>query len=412
MRKKDNEKPLTAVTVKALNAPGMHADKGQRGLYLQVTENGLSSPKKSWIFRFSSPTKNKRREMGLGPISDRTLAEARLEVQELRKKVLAGVDPIDERRQSRLEARRMRASDLTFKNAAEQFIATKKAEWTNAKHAAQWSSTLETYAFPKIGERSVRDVTTDEVLQVLLPIWTTKTETATRVRQRIEAVFDWAIARGTRTNPNPATLKGNLAQLLPLASKVKKVRHHPALPYSQAPKFFAALKKVNGVSALALRFLIFTAARTSEVTGATWGEINFQDKVWTIPANRMKAKREHRVPLSGPAIKLLQSLTKDRPKAPAEDELIFPNPQGRSLSNVAMLKCMRDMRKPFNDFVPHGLRSTFRDWGSEQTDTPNEVLESALAHTIRNRTEAAYRRGDLLEKRRVLMSQWSSYLDG
>jgi integrase len=390
----------------------MYADRGQTGLYLQVTAAGFAPPSKSWIFRYISPTTAKRRAMGLGSVSDRTLADARLAVQELRKNVLAGVDPIDERRQSRLEARQLHESDLTFKSAADQFIATKKVEWSNAKHARQWTSSLETYAFPKIGDRSVRDIATEEILQILQPIWTTKTETATRVRQRIEAVFDWSIARGTRTDPNPATLKGNLAQLLPLASKVKKVRHHPALPYPQAPKFYAALKNVNGVSALALRFLTLTSARTSEVTGAVWGEINFQEKVWTIPADRMKAKREHRVPLSGPAVKLLQSLTKDRPKPTAEDELIFPNPKGKSLSNVAMLKCMRSMKNPFHDYVPHGLRSTFRDWGSECTDTPNEVLELALAHIIRNRTEAAYRRGDLLEKRRVLMSQWGSYLDG
>jgi len=407
-----NQKAFTAVSVRNLNAPGMYSDKGQVGLYLQVTTDGFSRPRKSWIFRYSSPITRRRREMGIGSANDRSLAEARIVVQDLRKKILDGVDPIDERRNERLAARQRHDSDLTFSQAAEELIAAKRPEWSNAKHAAQWKTSLEAYAYPKIGERSVRDISTDEILQVLIPIWTTKTETATRVRQRMEAVFDWAIARGTRTTPNPAVLKGNLAQLLPHSAKVKKVRHHPALPYPDAPAFFKALHKSQGVSAKALQFLALTAVRTNEIIGATWGEIDFQKKYWVIPADRMKAKREHRVALSDVAIKFLESLYKDRPAKPVSDELIFPNPSGKKLSNIAMLKCMRGMKEPFCNFVPHGLRSTFRDWGAETTDASNEVLEISLAHTIRDKTEAAYRRGDLFEKRLKLMNAWAEYLSG
>jgi integrase len=295
---------------------------------------------------------------------------------------------------------------LTFEEAAKQCVAAKQHEWTNPKHARQWTATLETYAFPTLGKLPVAIVTTEAVHKVLDPIWTTKTETATRVRQRIETVLDWAKARKLISGDNPASLKGGLAQLLPKARKITKVKHQPALPYRQVHAFAQALRTKRGVGPKALTFLLLTAARSSEVVEAKWDEFDLVSGVWTIPAERMKARREHRVPLSPRALAIVNEMDAGR-----QCEFVFPDPTGkRSLSNGTLLALMKGM-PDYKGYVPHGLRSTFRDWASETTQVANETLELALAHTLKNKVEAAYRRGDQLEKRAKLMTRWAQFVE-
>lgn len=396
---------LTARKVLTTTKAGYHADGMQPGLNLQVTpgQHGLS---RSWVFRYTSPTTKKRREMGLGPVDARSLADARELVSTLRLQVLNGSDPKDARDTDRREQQLARAKQLTFREAAAQCIAAKEHEWRNAKHAAQWSSSLETYAFPVIGSSLVSEITTEDILRLLEPIWTTKTETATRVRQRIETVMDWCKARKLVTGDNPASLKGGLGQLLPKASKVATVKHQAALPYQDIHRFVQALRSKKGVSPKALEFLILTVARSGEVLGARRSEFNLSTNVWTVPAERMKAGKEHRVPLCTRAREIVEIMF-----AGCTSEYLFPGPKPASgLSSAALLAVMKGMPQ-FSDYVPHGMRSTFRDWGSETTNFPNEVLELALAHTIKNQAEAAYRRGDQLAKRAKLMQQWQTYVE-
>jgi integrase len=294
---------------------------------------------------------------------------------------------------------------LTFEQAASQCIAARQHEWKNEKHRHQWGATLKTYAYPVIGNLSVDQVTMELVLQVLEPIWTTKTETATRLRQRIETVLDWAKARKLRNGDNPASLKGGLGQLLPKASKIAKVRHQPALPYQQAHAFVQALHQKKGISPKAFEFLILTAARSGEVLGAKWDEIDLVGNVWTIPAERMKAGREHRIPLSARAVTIIKEMLAGR-----QCDYVFPDPTGKKgMSNGALLAVIKGM-PDYAAYVPHGFRSTFRDWAAETTAYANETLELALAHTIRDKAEAAYRRQDQLEKRVALMEQWTGYV--
>ena len=395
---------LTAASIKAACDIGYRADAGQPGLYLQVTQGADGSLRKSWVYRFVSPATGKRRDMGLGPVTDITLAGARDAAQNARSAVVQGLDPIVERNRSRDTARRQAANTLTFDVAAKACVEAKAPEWSNAKHAAQWTSTLTTYASKHIGTMTVRDITANDVLKVLDPIWKNKTETATRVRQRIETVLDWAAARGYREGVNPASLKGNLAQLLPKASKIAQREHHAALPYPEIHGFIVALREKRGIAAVALELLILTAARTGEVIAAEWPEIDLATKVWTVPAVRMKARREHRVPLSARAMELLKAL-----RATATSKYVISGQStkhDRPLSSAAMLQLMLGMDK-YNDFVPHGFRSTFRDWCSEHTNVSREVAEMALAHAVEDKVEGAYRRGELFEKRRVLMEQWS-----
>ncbi len=396
---------LTARQVATLTKVGYTADALQPGLNLQVTRVG-DGYARSWVYRYTSPTTTKRREVGLGSLEARSLAEARDRAAEFRRLILDGVDPKEHRDADRAERAAAAARQMTFEEAAKQCVAAKVHEWRNAKHAAQWTATLETYAYPTLGKLPVANVTTEAVLRVLDPIWTTKTETATRVRQRIETVLDWAKARKMMSGDNPASLKGGLGQLLPQARKVTKVKHQPALPFRESYAFVQALRTKRGVGPKALEFLLLTAARSSEVVNATWDEFDLATGVWTIPAERMKAQREHRVPLNTRARVILGEMHFGR-----QCDFVFPDPTGkRSLSNGTLLALMKGMT-PYADYVPHGLRSTFRDWASETTQVANETLELALAHTLKNKTEAAYRRGDQLEKRSKLMARWGEFIE-
>jgi integrase len=345
----------------------------------------------------------KRREYGLGGYPTVTLASARERARAMLDQLFAGIDPAITKKQAKSALAAQRARAVNFKTLAEQYIAQHEASWKNAKHAAQWTSTLETYAFPTIGNMVAADIDTPSVLRVLQPIWTDKSETASRLRGRIEAVLDFATAKGLREGPNPARWKGNLALTLPAKRKVSTVKHHPAVPVKDMPSFFKALRSREGMAARALEFLTLTAARSGEVRGAQWNEIDLAKKIWVVPADRMKAKREHRVPLSNQAIKLLKSL-----ESIQTGGLVFPGRKPTTeLSDMALTAVMRRMEI---EAVPHGLRSSFRDWVGEETAFPREVAEMALAHTVGNAVEAAYRRGDLFEKRRAMMEEWGCYL--
>ena len=398
----------TALTVKYVETctkVGYTADGKQPGLNLQVAL-GPDGYTRSWVFRYTSPVTGKRREIGLGPLSLRGLAEVREMADACRKQIASGIDPKTLRDAEKAERAAVRPVVLTFQQAAEQCIATRQHEWKNAKHRHQWAATLQTYAYPTLGALPVDRITMERVLAVLEPIWTTKTETASRVRQRIETVMDWAKARKLFAGDNPASLKGGLGQLLPKASKITKVKHQPALPYQQIHAFVQALRQKKGISPKAFEFLILTAARSGEVLDAKWDEIDLTARVWTIPAERMKAGREHRIPLSGKAMAIVNEMLAGR-----QSDYVFPNPSSkRPMSNGALLAVIKGMAA-YAQYVPHGFRSTFRDWAAETTSFANETLELALAHTIRDKAEAAYRRQDQLEKRVALMEQWAQYVE-
>jgi integrase len=404
---------LSAVEVAKAKGPKVLHDGG--GLYLRVAPNrrygdGNEGPgSKSWVFRFQLD--GKRRDMGLGPYPDISLAEARRKATECRKQRHDGIDPLDAKAAHRQAQRLSAAKGRTFRQVAEEFIGRNEAGWRNPKHRQQWRNTLATYAYPIIGELPVDVVDTGLVVQVLDPIWAAKPETASRVRGRIEAVLDAATVRSYREGPNPAQWKGNLAHILPARAKVRKVAHHAALPFDDIAAFLTALRGRQGMAARALEFAILTAARTAEVLGTTWGEINLDAKVWTIPAERMKAGREHRVPLSPAALAVLEAV---RPLALMRDgephiaAPVFPGPRrALPMSNMTLLMLLRRMKR--DDLTAHGFRSTFSDWAAERTAFPREVVEMALAHVIENRVEAAYRRGDLFEKRRRLMQEWANF---
>lgn len=396
---------LTVKQVENSTKLGYTADGKQPGLNLQVA-SGAGGIVRSWVFRYTSPTTGKRRELGLGSVRRVGLAEARALAADAAKLVANGIDPKDARDAAKLQRVTASKQALTFEQAASQCIAARQHEWKNEKHRHQWAATLKTYAYPVIGKLPVDQITMELVLQVLEPIWTTKTETATRLRQRIETVLDWAKARKLRTGDNPASLKGGLGQLLPKASKIAKVKHQPALPYQQVHAFVQALREKKGVSPKAFEFLILTAARSGEVLGAKWDEIDLAAKVWTIPAERMKAGREHRIPLSARAVTIIKEMVAGR-----QCDFVFPGPTGKKgMSNGALLAVIKGMPN-YTEYVPHGFRSTFRDWAAETTNFANEMLELALAHTIRDKAEAAYRRQDQLEKRVKLMQQWANYID-
>jgi integrase len=349
--------------------------------------------------------------MGLGAYPDISLAEARGKATEHRNLRHDGIDPLEAKKAQQQAQRLSVARGRTFREMAEEFIGRNETGWRNAKHRQQWRNTLATYVYPVLGELPVAAIDTGLVVQVLDPIWTEKPETAGRVRGRIEAVLDAATVRGLRQGPNPAQWKGNLAHILPARARVRKVAHHAALPFDDIPAFLAALRERQGMAARALEFAIFTAARTAEVLGATWGEVDLDAKVWTVPAKRMKAGREHRVPLSGVAIALLEKL---RPMAlmrngePDPVTPVFPGlRRALPMSNMTMLMVLRRMKR--DDLTAHGFRSTFSDWAAERTAYPREVVEMALAHAVESKVEAAYRRGDLFEKRRRLMDAWANF---
>lgn len=390
---------LSAASVKSLVAPGRYGDGG--GLWFQV--QGVSQ--RSWLFRYM--LNGRAREMGLGPYPDISLAVARDKARVARDQLREKVDPIEARRASQVAIMRAAedARERSFKTAADDLLAAKEGSWRNAKHKAQWRSTLETYAYPVLGSLPVAAIDTDAVLKVLQPIWKVKPETASRLRGRIEAVLDGARARGWRTGENPARWKGHLSELLAAPHKLRPVEHHPALPWRDVGPFIEDLRAIEGTVAAALEFTILTAARSGEVRGARWGEIDLNEAVWLVPASRMKAGKAHRVPLSGAAVTLLRRLM---PANPARDALVFPGAKaGKPLSDMALTMLLR--RMGHDTIRVHGFRSTFRVWAAECRPYPREVVEAALAHVLKDKAEAAYARTDLLERRRPLMEEWAQW---
>lgn len=365
-------------------------------LYMQVRDHGT----RSWLFRYSCGGTNQW--MGLGSTDDKPLGDARDEAAMLRVLVKRGEDPIANKRQ--VEAKRkieMKPKVPTFAECATQYIASHKSGWKNEKHAQQWPSTIKMYVNPFIGKLPVDQVTVEDVLKVLKPIWTSKAETASRVRGRVEQILGWATAMGYRSGENPAQWKGGaLPHLLPATDKISKVEHRKAVPYQDVPKLMTELRKNGSTSAKALMFTILTGARTTETREATHSEIDRTTKIWTIPARRMKAGREHRVPLTDEVLKLIDS-------DPAASKYLFPSPSGYALSNMAMLQLLRGLRD--DGSTVHGFRSSFRDWAAEQTDFPREVVEACLAHALGDDAELSYKRTDFLEKRREVMVAWVSF---
>jgi integrase len=382
--------PLTARQVETRKTPGLIADGG--GLYLQIAPTGA----RTWIFRYQIA--GRRRDMGLGSAAVFSLAEARDRARAARRLVADGIDPIEARRATVAATRVDVAKAMTFAECADRYIAAHKAGWKNPKHAAQWPATLAAYVYPVFGSLPVQAVDVGLVLKAVEPIWTVKPETAGRVRGRIESVLDWATARGHRTGDNPARWRGHLESLLPARNKVRRVEHHAALPYGEVGAFMAELREQKGLAARALEFAILTAARTGEVLGATWAEIDLEAHTWAVPAERMKVGREHKVPLSAPALAILKAIPKT-----GSDDRVF------RLSNMALLMTLRRMER--GELTTHGFRSTFRDWAAERTGFPAEVAEMALAHVVGDKVEAAYRRGDLFEKRRQLAEAWAKFCD-
>jgi integrase len=385
--------PVSIKRVAALKKTGRYGDGN--GLYLQVSK----WKSKAWVYRYQ--LYGKTHEMGLGPYPLISLAEARKRIDPWRTLRLDGIDPIKERKRQRMAANLDAAKAITFGECADRYIKAHEAAWRNEKHRYQWRQTLD-IACRTLGDLPVAAVDTALVVTTLEPIWTAKPETASRLRQRIEAVLHWATARGFRTGPNPATWRGHLDKLLPKISKVKRVQHHPALPYAELPHFMAEVRANNSISARALEFTILTACRTSEVINATWEEIDQRAKTWTVPPERMKASKEHRIPLSDRALAILASL----PREDGNPFVFIGGAAGKPLSNMAMLQLLKGMRP---GLTVHGFRSTFRDWTAECTAYPNHVVEKALAHIVADKVEAAYRRGDLFEKRRRLMNDWARY---
>ncbi|EHA16354.1 site-specific integrase [Halomonas sp. HAL1] len=370
------------------------------GLYLKIGKSGGAS----WIYRFR--WNGKLRDMGLGSCSETPLSEARELTANNRKLVKQGTDPLE----ARVEETEEEAVRITFTTCAARYIKAHRRSWRNIKHARQWVSTLKSYARPKIGNKPIDEINTQDVLEILTPIWTKKNETAKRVQGRVENILDYAAAHGFRDPVNPARWRGHLDKLLAKPSRIQKVNHHPAMPYDEAADFLKVVQEYSSMSSKALQFLILTATRTSEVLNSEWDELDLNNATWTIPADRMKANREHRVPLSRQAVELLSNL----PRVQGNTYIFAGMKQGRPLSNMSLLQFMRGLgygpSGEKGNYVPHGFRSSFRDWTGEVTSYPRDVAEMALAHTIENKVEAAYRRGDLFEKRRAMMQEWAVYI--
>lgn len=398
---------LTARKVDTLK-DGSYSDGGN----LWITVSGKS---KVWSIRYKSPITGKRREMGIGPLRDVTLAEARDKATQARRAIREGIDPIQQREEQR--AARLLEVGMTFDTVAAKYIDEQKAAWKDERRPMNWTSSLTRLAYPVLGHKAVQTIGTEDVLAVLRPIWTTKTETASRLRNRIERILDYAGSHGWREGENPARWRGHLANILPKPSAVAKVEHHAAVRWQEIGEVMAALAAAGGISALSVRFTCLTALRSGEVRGARWGEIDLAGKVWMVPAERMKTGSEHRVPLSGPALEILALV---KPLAEGPRTLVFPGRVGSQstsalskanagqLSDVALSKALHAAAGT-REVTVHGLRSTFRDWVSEATDYPGEVAEMALAHVIGSKVEAAYRRGDLFEKRRAMMEEWGRW---
>ena len=383
-------KALTAKAVRELVEPGRYPVGTVPGLMLWVSPAGA----RSWVLR--TMVGARRADIGLGGYPGVTLAEAIDKARAAKDEITKGVDPVQRKRDERS------SSELTFRKVAENFIALKKSEWKNIKHGQQWENTLETYAYPTIGHLPVSEIEMSHLIKLLGEHWDTKNETMVRVRNRIEMILDSAAVQGFRSKENPARWKGNLSLILPSPRKVNKRKHHKALPFAAVPDFMKALGLVEGISSKALKFAILTAARSGEVRGATWSEIDLDAGMWEIPAVRMKSGRAHRVPLPHAAVTLLNKMPHFK-----DCNLVFPGRSLQALSDMSLLAVMRRMKV---DAVPHGFRSSFRDWAAETTAHPNEVCEMALAHAVGDETEEAYRRGDLLQKRAKLMEDWAAYL--
>jgi len=389
---------LTALKIRQNLKPGMYADG--LGLYLKVRDGNS----KSWIFRYR--TGGKLRDMGLGPFHTVSLAEAREKAEVCRAMRLKGLDPLEERHREQ-QAKVIEAAEaITFKKCAESYIAAHKDGWKNGKHADQWTTTLEAYVYPTFKDKPVAAIDGDLVLRVLQPIWKEKTETASRIRGRIERILDWAKAMKYRTGDNPARWRGHLDHLLPKRSRVRAIVHHAALPIDETPDFIQILRQEETVVARAFEFCILNATRTNETMGMRWSEYDEKAQLWTVPAGRMKASRDHRIPLANRSQLILAEMQEIR-----TSDFVFPGGrQERPLSSMAFLMLLRRLKR--DDITAHGFRSTFRDWAAERTDFPNEVVEMALAHTISNKVEAAYRRGDLFDKRRQLAEAWAAFCAG
>lgn len=386
---------LTAMMVQKLKEKGRYSDGD--GLYLQIGPTG----RKSWLFRYTRH--GNAHEMGLGALNAMSLADARGAAASARHMLATGVDPLEARVRERERQRAEACSGITFSECAAAYIEANKSGWRSEKHAAQWSSTIKAYAEPVLGDLPVQAIGLNKIMEVLQPIWGTKTETASRLRGRIETILDWAAVQKYRSAENPARWKGYLDKVLPPPSKVQKAQHHPALPYAEIGTFMKALRQQEGNAARALELTILTAARTSEALNAQWEELDLNGEVWNIPGERMKAGNDHRVPLSKAAMDVLTKMAAVRQGA-----FVFPGrKKEQPLSNMVFLQLLKRMER--TDITPHGFRSTFRDWTSERTAFPREVAEMALAHTIGSKVEAAYRRGDLLDKRRELMEAWADF---
>jgi len=391
---------LSAIKVQKETKIGLHPDGG--GLYLRVTASGG----KFWVFRYMHTSK--AREMGLGAIHAVSLSEARIRSVECRKLLSDGIDPIKAREEGQALIRLEAAKSKTFKECAESYIKAHEPAWRNEKHKWQWKNTLERFAYPIFSDLPVQEINVAIVLKVLEPIWTTKTETATRLRGRIELILDWATTREYRKGENPARWRGHLQNLLPRPSKIQKVKHQPSLPYEEISSFLSALQMQPGNAAKAMAFTIFTASRTSEVLGLTWEEIDMKKRIWTIPADRTKAGREHKVPLSQPAMDTLQTIQKENSMLKVPYKTVFTAPTGdRPLSKMSMLMVLRRMNRA--DITVHGFRASFRNWTAEQTHYPREVAEAALAHINADKVEAAYMRSDFFEKRVQMMEAWGRH---
>lgn len=397
---------LAAVEVRRLSDPGFHAVGGVDGLYLKISKYGA----RSWILRYSTGELRTaksgeqyavRRDIGLGGFPDLGLKEARERAREIKAQIRQGVDPVAERKAAREALRAASAAEMTFAEAARACHRAKASEFRNPKHAAQWLTSLEQYAFPTLGRMSVAEIELPQILRVLEPIWSEKTETANRVRGRIEAVMTWAAVSGYRSGDNPARWEGNLKEVLPTPSKIRRPMHFRALPWHQVPEFMAALRERDGLAARGLEFLILTAARSGEVRHAEWPEFDLDGRTWTVPADRIKAGKQHRVPLSDDALDVLEN----QPLF-ADSKFVFPAPRGGALSDMALTAVIRRMGY---DATVHGFRSSFKDWARNRTAYPDEVSELALAHVNSDATRAAYARDELLPQRARLMADWATF---
>ncbi len=388
---------LTAQSIQA--ATSKIGDGG--GLWLEVKKTGT----KSWVYRYRLHGRD--REMGLGAWPDVSLKSAREKASNCRALKAEGIDPIENRNQEKNRLILEQSRNKTFVQCVDEYLTEKSSEWKNPKHRQQWRNTLYTYAVPIMGDMPVKEIGIEHVLKVLKPIWNEKTETASRVRLRINKVLDWATVMKYREGLNPASWDGNLKEVLASPAKIKQAKNHAALHYSDVPELITKLDKKETIGAYGLKLCILTATRTGEVIGAKWSEIDFDAEVWTIPKERMKAKKEHQVPLSESAIQLLKKI----PRQVGNDYVFTGLKHGKPISNMAMLKLLKQ-DLGYENYTVHGFRSSFRDWGAEQTSYPREVQEAALAHQLKDKSEAAYARSNHLEKRRLLMMEWDKYLAG